>query len=785
MSFFGGKKSSGAKRASSSASDVNNAPGDEGAPTGAETKPNGAPANRKRPRAFISASDALKQHAEDELDEFSDDNSSQEAAAAAAVTQSRNELQDDNVEEDCKMEARETTGERLARIRKRHNAIEFGMHRCILGHNLPLADRTEKDKEVDRLSAGTEYCEEQRHSSRLLHGKSGVNLLSHLVQRSCVSSTRNRGKLHRFAHAGKHWNPCPTVELSTSGTSTRVGGEVCAMAFDREGVLLVTGDDRGHVQIYDFDDVAQSDAEKRNDVCKERWQTWQDKMNVEPEEQTEGDGDEDKSKENAPAESGDDEVVVVERPSNDERDDPLAHLDAEEAEDNASDAEASCVKPALVRPVLSFQCRARPGGNVGPRISCVQWCPGNQDYVAVAFANQQEVHLYDVNSSAESPPCLRLAEAGHSRSEGVLASAFLPATRRSLPLQMLTGGNYGTVRLWSIPRPQKQQGIDGVSAKCVWNIAAFGSTGEGVCEMKTLPSASRGTAVAKPLVLLAGNASSLALLDTNRCTRKAFSNSATPTVAASWDLYHLAQREYAKVDPEAKFPARRWMAAHQLILLGHESVNGVPWYRVGLVVRCGWIFVVEFGAPSAGQAKRLRLRIVHHTPRIQCFNSMNERVSTLGGMALQFSLPDVPVPSATYGCSAQNTLVWLGDVKPRRYTMPSKDKYVLGQEHGAILFGAALPQSARAESSKALRNSGGGLALASFDKVLDASTAAGAQETCTDASICARLPLSQGTPLSLAAHPSGEWLIVGYGMNGRGAAARPLEVVSLRRAFCE
>ena len=160
-----------------------------------------------------------------------------------------------------------------------------------------------------------------------------------------------------------------------------------------------------------------------------------------------------------------------------------------------------------------------------------------------------------------------------------------------------------------------------------------------------------------PLVLVAGNGSSLVLLDTNKVTRKAFSTTVTPTITASWDLYQLILREYTnKVDSEAKLPARRWMAAQKMSLLGHGSTSrGVLWYKIGLVVKCGWVFMVEMSLPSSSAAQTqtssisLRLNIVHHTPRIQCFSSMNERLTTLGGMALQFSLPDIPVPSSSLG----------------------------------------------------------------------------------------------------------------------------------------
>ena len=109
--------------------------------------------------------------------------------------------------------------------------------------------------------------------------------------------------------------------------------------------------------------------------------------------------------------------------------------------------------------------------------------------------NQQEVHIYDV--ACPETPCLRLGDSSRhtSRSEGVLKATFLPSSSaaKSCSTHILTGGNYGTVRLWTIvSKPQssrQQQKSSNLSAKCQWSIPVFGSKGgEGVCDMMVLPS---------------------------------------------------------------------------------------------------------------------------------------------------------------------------------------------------------------------------------------------------------------------------------------------------------
>lgn len=280
----------------------------------------------------------------------------------------------------------------------------------------------------------------------------------------------------------------------------------------------------------------------------------------------------------------------------------------------------------------------------------------------------------------------------------------------------------------------------------------------------------------QPLVLVAGNGASLALLDTNRITRKAFSTKVSPTVAASWDIHQLASREYAKID-SARLPNRKWMAGNQLTLLGHGSNRDVTWYKVGIVVKCGWAFVADISLKSSSSSATnalskisLQLNIVHHTPRIQCFNSLNEPLDNLGGMALQFSLPDESVPSslAVGGNDGSSNMLWLGDVKTKRYTLPSKDKYVLCEDHGKVT--SSQIDSSSSLDQGGLVHQGDGLILANLneDRKMNANN-----------NICASIPLSNGSPVSLAVHPSGEWIVVGYG-NGRSMGEK-LEILSMRK----
>lgn len=156
------------------------------------------------------------------------------------------------------------------------------------------------------------------------------------------------------------------------------------------------------------------------------------------------------------------------------------------------------------------------------------------------------------------------------------------------------------------------------------------------------------------------------------------------------------------------------------------------------------------------------------------------------------SVYQISIPSSNHGQRADSNMLWLGDVRAMKYTMPSKDKHVLGEEHGTLSTHQTVPSGTKmAFSSNNLRHPGQGLILANLDNhFFKASSGVGAQregsetddvEKTINNCVCARLPLLQGSPLSLTAHPRGEWMVVSYLMNGRGAGMKSIELVSLRK----
>lgn len=416
-------------------------------------------------------------------------------------------------------------------------------------------------------------------------------------------------------------------------------------------------------------------------------------------------------------------------------------------------------------------------------------------YIACTPLSQSpDIHLYDVASSKTPLPRITIGTSNNSSTkgrEGISVMRFIPSPLpEQKSTQILTGGSRGTVRLWLIPRPKRGQVIEDIRARCVWSVDL--SNTEGCSGLLVLPSANNNVASEKPLILISGGAGSLTLLNTRKCTRKTFSTTATPKIESKWDLYNMTLRELRRLGNNTNMPARRWMGVNQIGLLDCSCTQGSSSYRISVVLNCGWVLSVYLTVSSPDNLVELsgshtynssiRVQIIHITSRVQCFNSSNEKMTVLGGMALNCSLPDIPIPSSL-SIKSLKQMIWVGDVKQKTYTMPSKDKFVLCEQHGTI--------TTNANSNKESRNLGDGLILLDATPELNVSrSSTKSKESPTGDNAhafeanqkrtLARLPLN-GTPLSIAVHPAGEWMVVSYGLNGRRSEMRSVELVNIRK----
>jgi len=280
---------------------------------------------------------------------------------------------------------------------KLHNRISFGINNSIMGHGLLIyndndhiiLENNDDDDDEQRLLHGKSIPSKSSAARRINNNYRSTNILSNLFSRSyhplsssstvkpsSTSSSSTSLNIKQYIHSGRHYNISNTVELSTSSSSSSSNNsnnnnscEICCMSFDNDGILLATGDDRGIIRIYDFDDVYSLDVTKRNEICK---------VLLKSEEE---ENDEKKKKEKVEDDNDVDGETTSKGNVNEESDnsDVSAYITEQRPVSNT-------ISPSVVGPVLTFQCKTNRGGNVGPRISSVEWSPANQDHVAVSFA---------------------------------------------------------------------------------------------------------------------------------------------------------------------------------------------------------------------------------------------------------------------------------------------------------------------------------------------------------------------------------------------------------------
>ena len=130
------------------------------------------------------------------------------------------------------------------------------------------------DDDNDNASNGNAAA--ANDGTHLLHGEyGGGNILSLLLRQSCQptrisSSLGSSYDFDHFVDRGMHWNTCLAVVLLMEEEEEEEeedkNGEIRAMSFNRDGILLATGDNRRVVRIYDFDDVRFMDVKRRNKI---------------------------------------------------------------------------------------------------------------------------------------------------------------------------------------------------------------------------------------------------------------------------------------------------------------------------------------------------------------------------------------------------------------------------------------------------------------------------------------------------------------------------------------
>ena len=475
-----------------------------------------------------------------------------------------------------------------------------------------------------------------------------VNVLSALFRRSVsIAHGRTRSAppkpcrpeptnaLRRFANASDKWTKCETVKLPAHGT--------VAPEFDRLGVLLATADTRGIITVYDFDELCAADIAARRVACRAR-----------------------------------------------------------AAPDTVHPNSRNIRQATSIGPVLAFSTRSTS------RISSIKWNPYCENLLVVSFATDCRIRIYDLNSGseAEGPNHIVLSDAdslrGHLRTEGNISILQLPSTSRKVS-SLLAGGARGTLRLWNFPRNMARGQKKGQNPKLVWSISPFSSSSqlsadsEGIssmCHLRDCNGLSNTSREHGGLILVGGTKGSLAIIDLDKLSKKAFSTKLTPTVVWSSNIVrHIARRRLV----DAVLPSNSWMGIKKMTLWDDDSSSGggrisspssrsVPAEeaRITIVTNCGWALNASIrglgrsGKTSSNHSAEalatLSLQIAFKTATTKWLNSDLEEIF-VGENALTFSLP--PVPTPVCALPGQASLLAIASVKRNIKVMSNKDKRVL------------------------------------------------------------------------------------------------------------
>lgn len=563
---------------------------------------------------------------------------------------------------------------------------------------------------------------------RTLHAHGDRSKLLHAFPQKNGNSDNNISKTNirqRIQLAGSsRWSICHSAALaSTSSTSTNTAtsyGSSYALEFDFEGVLLAcASNDRGVVQLYDFDELQALDVRYWNARARARTRVH---------DSVDNEGADTKSNANMP--SG-----------------------------------RSSLPPQQLEPVIKFRTSNKS-------ICSIKWDPTNEEHLAVAFSSSGDVHVYDVGVAASAlsgsamgcdnvvraPPHICLKSAQSQCCGGSKCLLFTTTKVRTsvgnkstFVSRLLVGYSDGVVRLWSVPRVIHKKAM----SKILWEFSAFHpsngfSNAEAIVDMALLGGDAKSRMKSyyngmnfkrtnsnpySGLLLIAGARGSLMLIDIECCTKKTFSTSLTPTPLRRWSI-----------------PRRQFLVRDRMVHLGDTSISGIQklcvWpaeyagfsssnatidratsvervlqdSAVSLITHCGW--VLDFNLAASSRAKEVPLRVVH---RIDASHH-------------SYSRPICQIGNTSVLCMASHAQrVSIGQ--------PRADGHILVYQHEAD----SDPEEAESRQKITLVDSG-----YSYDN-----------------NVLRSLNL-QHKPSSIAAHPGGDWIVVGYA-DGRG-----LELIRMR-----
>lgn len=344
------------------------------------------------------------------------------------------------------------------------------------------------------------------------------------------------------------------------------------------------------------------------------------------------------------------------------------------------------------------------------------------------------------------------------RGEGTTSLVFLAPVNRRLSC-VATGGSYGTLNLWHVPGTGRKKNRGGTLIWCICPFSASPSSqGEGISELSLLEqghNASKGA-----LLLVGGSMGSLALIDTSKCTRKAFSAKVTPTIL--WSMNIARQMVKKRLVRGARMPSIGWLGVKRASVWGQSKSTevhselvrpgiSIPLFpneaRIVVTTNCGWLVDISLrglanpNPPINGLSASIQ--IIHQTVPMKVLNSNLEEV-IVGENSKTFSLPECSTPSCV--TPGHSSFLWIAQVKRVCKVMPDKDNRVLSS-HGHIRMEAVTTHDDDAIL------------------LLDVDQYAEVENSHLSGDVVAQVSVGKGSPQCIATHPSSQWIVVGFGKN--------------------
>jgi len=343
--------------------------------------------------------------------------------------------------------------------------------------------------------------------------------------------------------------------------------------------------------------------------------------------------------------------------------------------------------------------------------------------------------------------------------------------------RLLVGSNCGVIRMWAIYKEKQKF----VKAKTLWSVKVFPSqlhsSTEAVSDIVLLGSDFRNVMSEKDcqkkidqykgFLLVGSNKGTIALIDTNRCVRKAFSTNYTPTILRRYSIAKLLMKamdgnQYT-LPPDSSLGIKKinlWSgfcyadpqnlkedaALQDSSLTGREHLADqmLRLSNVSVVLCCGWAAQIVLGFKGDDCKDVGLITAYHKTNRILSINKGvdNEYVRN---EKLVWSLPVVPCP----GWPMENSgILCIGDVPQQLDIQPDRDQRVslsslkneIEDRENAILL---VDTDRKMYSPFSFPTADNGNSMDVVHKII-----------------------VRDTPSEIIVHPCEEWIVVSYSCGG-------------------